>query len=112
VQTREADADRDWAVRLHHGPTALRLAAERGALEALEGSCRTAMGAYAELSPGRLVLTVEALVPDGSDAWRREGVLTLDGLADPLAAAADLGRRLGLEVREAGGERLVWDDAG
>jgi hydroxymethylbilane synthase len=99
-------------VRLHHAPTALRLAAERGALEALEGSCRTAMGAYADLSPGRLTLTVEALVPDGSAAWRREGVIALDGLADPLGAAAELGRRLGLEVRDEGGDRLVWDDAG
>jgi hydroxymethylbilane synthase len=112
VQTRVDDADKDWAVRLHHGATALRLAAERGALEALEGSCRTAMGAYAELSPGRLTLTVEALVPDGSAAWRREGVLALDGLADALSAAAELGRRLGLEVRDEGGDRLVWDETG
>jgi hydroxymethylbilane synthase len=110
VQTRAADAHEDWAVRLHHAPTALRLAAERGALEALEGSCRTAMGAYAELSATELVLTVEALVPDGSAAWRRQGVLTLEGLTDAEGAAAELGRRLGLEVREAGGERLVWDD--
>jgi hypothetical protein len=33
-------------------------------------------------------------------------------LADALGAAADLGRKLGLEVREEGGDRLVWDDAG
>jgi hypothetical protein len=59
-----------------------------------------------------LALTVEALVPDGSAAWRREGVLALDGLTAPLAAAAELGRRLGLEVREEGGDRLIWDDAG
>jgi hydroxymethylbilane synthase len=70
------------------------------------------MGAYAELSPDRLVLTVEALVPDGSAAWRREGVIALAGLTDALGAAAALGRRLGLEVRDEGGDRLVWDDAG
>ncbi|HZC17398.1 MAG TPA: hydroxymethylbilane synthase, partial [Caulobacteraceae bacterium] len=48
IETRLADADAVWARALNHAETALAVAAERGALEALEGSCRTAMGAYAE----------------------------------------------------------------
>ena len=103
IQTRAADAGAGWVAALHHAPTALMLAAERGALEALEGSCRTAMGAYARLdAQGELSLTVEALAPDGSGRWRE---------ADRLAAADEagahaLGLRLGLAVKAAGGARL------
>ncbi|HEY3889073.1 MAG TPA: hydroxymethylbilane synthase, partial [Caulobacteraceae bacterium] len=49
IETRAADAGAAWVKALNHAPTALAVAAERGALEALEGSCRTAMGAYAWL---------------------------------------------------------------
>ncbi len=108
IQTRAEDVARPWAVALHHGPTALVLAAERGALEALEGSCRTAMGAYARLDGGRLQLVVEALAPDGSGRWRREAGMAAGG---PSAErdARSLGVELGMQVKAEGGERLVWD---
>ncbi|MGI9169835.1 MAG: hydroxymethylbilane synthase, partial [Caulobacteraceae bacterium] len=37
IQTRAADAEAPWLAGLRHPPTALAVAAERGALEALEG---------------------------------------------------------------------------
>jgi hydroxymethylbilane synthase len=103
IQTREVDRDAPWVRPLHDPTTALALAAERGALEALEGSCRTAMGAHARLdASGALSLVVEALAPDGSARWRETG-----GLDRPDAAAAQaLGLRLGLAVKAAGGAAL------
>ncbi|MHB8286996.1 MAG: hydroxymethylbilane synthase [Caulobacteraceae bacterium] len=109
IQTRDADVTQAWAMALHHAPSALLIAAERGALEALEGSCRTAMGAFARVDGQTLHLIVEALVPDGSARWRREASLPLAGDPAPEGAARALGLKLGLEVKAEGGDRLVWD---
>ena len=103
IQTREIDRDAPWVQALNHAPTRLAIAAERGALEALEGSCRTAMGAWTHVGAGRLSLVVEALAPDGSACWREEG--DMDASAGE-AAARDLGLRLGQAVSAAGGDRL------
>lgn len=103
IQTRAADQDADWIKPLNHGPTRQRIAAERGALLALEGSCRTAMGAHTWVDDGVLHLIVEALAPDGSARWREAGeVATREG----EAAAHALGLRLGQAVRAAGGDKL------
>ena len=107
LQTRAADAQAAFAAALDHAPTRIAIAAERGALEALEGSCRTAMGAHARLeADGRLALTVEALTPDGASRWRRMG-RTVAREADARA----LGLALGHAVRVAGGDRLEWTGA-
>ena len=103
VETRGEDSEQPWVLALNHAPTALCIAAERGALIALEGSCRTAIGAYATLKDGALDLIVEALTPDGAQRFRREG-----NLPDADKAAADaLGRRLGAEIQAEGGEKLL-----
>ncbi|MEO8811688.1 MAG: hydroxymethylbilane synthase [Caulobacteraceae bacterium] len=104
IQTRAADVGEAWLAPLRHGPTALAVAAERGALTALEGSCRTAVGAYARLEGARLLLVVEALTPDGSRRFRREGE---SETASGEGAARDLGIRLGLEIAREGGEALL-----
>jgi len=107
IETRVADAQSAWARALNHAPTALCIAAERGALEALEGSCRTAVAARAVLEGSGMRLIVEALTPDGKERFRREARLT-----DVTLASADgLGRRLGREVRAEGGERLLLQTA-
>jgi len=111
IQTRAADVTQAWAKALHHVPSALLIAAERGALEALEGSCRTAMGAFARVEGDILHLIVEALVPDGSARWRREASLPLTGETSPETAARALGLKLGMEVKAEGADRLVWDRA-
>jgi hydroxymethylbilane synthase len=103
IQTREADASAPWVAALNHGPTRLRIAAERGALEALEGSCRTAMGAHAYVDGDQLRLVVEALAPDGSARWREEGSVAASA---GEASARGLGRALGEAVRAAGGDKL------
>ena len=106
IQTREADADAPWLESLRHRPTTLAVAAERGALAALEGSCRTAVGAYARVEGHRLVLVVEALTPDGARCFRREGEADV-GNHNGGAAARELGLGLGREVAAEGGEALL-----
>ena len=104
IQTRTDNADAAWLRDLRHEPTQLAVAAERGALEALEGSCRTAMGAHARLIGEALHLSVEALTPDGALRFRREGEIASGGGEQ---AARALGLSLGLEVRQAGGDALL-----
>ena len=104
IQTRAADADAPWLIALRHPSTTLAAAAERGALEALEASCRTAMGAFAFIERGRLALIVEALTPDGARRFRRRGEIAE---TDGERAARDLGLRLGAEIRDEGGEALL-----
>ena len=108
IQTREADRDAPWLTALKHAPTALCVAAERGALESLEGSCRTAVGAHARIEADQLLLTIEALSPDGALRFRREGQQGLLASLAPEAAAYALGLTLGRAVREEAGDRIVW----
>lgn len=103
IQTRAADIDAPWVAALNHADTALSVAAERGAMLALEGSCRTAVGAYAAIDNGTLHLTTEMLSPDGSARWRRAGKLA----APTSDAAHALGLRLGAEVHAAAGDQEV-----
>jgi hydroxymethylbilane synthase len=108
IQVRQADLAAPWLAAMRHAPTALAVAAERGALEALEGSCRTAVGAYALIEGGHLALTVEALTPNGERRFRRSGAV--DAAAGEPAARA-LGLRLGREIAAEGGEALLADVA-
>ena len=106
IETRTEDANATWLDALRHEPTMLAVAAERGALFALEGSCRTAIGAHARIEGRTLSLTVEALTPDGAKRFRREGQVELPA-ADAEAAARALGLQLGAEARAEGGDALI-----
>ncbi len=106
IETRTADAHAAWALALNDATSAIAVAAERGALTALEGSCRTAIGAHARLAAGRLSLVVEALTPDGAERFRREAEIVLG--EDPEAEARSLGHALGVEIRAEGGEKLLY----
>ena len=107
LQTREGDTDHAWVQAMNHGPTALAVAAERGAMVALEGSCRTAVGAHAHIDGDRLSLTTEMLAPDGTARWRRSGEITGLSAADAMDRARDLGLRLGHEVHAMAGDQQV-----
>ena len=107
IQTREADRDAPWLAALRHAPTALAVAAERGAMAALEGSCRTAIGAHAVIEGEDLVLVVEALSPDGAHRFRGEGRVAA---AAGATAAAALGLDLGRRIRAEGGELILLPD--
>ncbi|NJC40540.1 hydroxymethylbilane synthase [Brevundimonas alba] len=108
LQTRADAREATWVGALNDPATALAVAAERGAMTALEGSCRTAIGAHADIAGGRLRLTTEMLAPDGSARWRRVGEIAADIVSgDAVNEARALGLRLGAEVRDAAGDQRV-----
>lgn len=82
---------------LHHRSTGIAVAAERGVLERLDGSCRTPIAALAVgRTFGRLRLDALVARPDGSKVLRtaREGA---------EADAAEMGRDAGEELRRDAG---------
>ena len=88
---------------LHCRVTDLRVAAERGLLAALDGSCRTPIAALALLGDND-ALSLEALValPDGRETHR----IQRTGLA---SQAAELGNDAGEELKSrAGPDFLSW----
>jgi len=106
IQTRDADVEASWLTPLRDLEAGLTVAAERGALTALEGSCRTAVGAHAVIAAGRLSLIVEALTPDGARRFRDFATVGVES-DHAEADARAMGLRLGHAVREAGGAALV-----
>ena len=104
ITCREDDAHtRDLLAKLSIADCEIAVAAERGFLEALDGSCRTPIGALARLSGGKLSLLGEVLSPDGAKRWRRSETI----LAGSLADAAALGRKLGAAIRAEAGENFI-----
>lgn len=88
---------------LNHAATALAIAAERGVLEALDGSCRTPLAAHAAWREGAIHLVAEVLRPDGARRWR------LDDSQSGIASIADarlFGLELGGRLRAKGGAQL------
>jgi hydroxymethylbilane synthase len=106
IETRVPDGDAAWVRALDHAATATCVAAERGALAALEGSCHTAIGAHAQLDGERLSLVVEALTPDGAQRFRR----TADLAAPTPESARALGQDLGAQIAAEAGDRLFAPD--
>lgn len=104
LQTRAGDTDSVWAKALNHGPTALAVAAERGAMLALEGSCRTAVGAFAHIEGDTLKIGTEMLSPDGSGRWTRHGTISATSSEAEVTA---LGRELGEAVKLAAGDQKI-----
>jgi hydroxymethylbilane synthase len=84
-------------------PTRLCVEAERGALTALEASCRTAVGAYATLDEQDLHLFVEALSADGKIRWQRRGTVK----SVTLHTARQLGLDLGHQIKAEAGPALI-----
>jgi len=108
ITTRTADARvRDALSAFENASARAEIEAERAFLEALDGSCRTAIGALARAGAGSFTFAGEALTPDGTVRWRREAKVTLG--ANAFADARALGLRLGREIREEAGDALVTD---
>jgi hydroxymethylbilane synthase len=106
IETRVGDCDAAWVQAIQHHGTTVAVAAERGALAALEGSCKTAIGAHAWFEGARLKLIVEALSTDGQRRFRHAGEADLTELADPQASARNLGLSLGLAVKADAGDAI------
>ncbi len=83
----------------------LEIEAERAFLDALDGSCRTPIGALARAGGAQMTFIGETLTPDGSQRWRREATIELTG--DTLWAVRKLGHDLGDEIRNEAGDAIV-----
>jgi hydroxymethylbilane synthase len=107
ITCREGDkAARDLLAKISVQDSETAVTAERGFLAALDGSCRTPIGALATIKDGRLHLVGEVLSPDGKQHWRREeSVAHTNGTVAGEAAA--LGKKLGASIRAQAGETFI-----
>ena len=94
-------AAREMLAKISVAQSEIAVAAERGFLTALDGSCRTPIGALATIKAGKLHLVGEVLSPDGKQHWRREDTIDLPG------DAAALGIKLGKAIRAEAGEAFI-----
>jgi hydroxymethylbilane synthase len=76
--------------------TQLRVAAERACLAVLDGSCRTPIAAFAELSGDAMRLRALIALPDGSQVHRQDATGT-------ASEAAALGMQIGRKLKEMAG---------
>ena len=108
IECRAEDARvRELIAPLNHVPTLARVTAERAALAALDGSCRTPIAALAEFEDaddGTVALALKVLIakPDGSALFdtRRRG---------PAAEAEAMGKDAGRELRNTAGPGFFDD---
>lgn len=97
----------DMLAKCENADARLEIEAERAFLDALDGSCRTPIGALARVRGDQLSFSGETLTPDGKARWRRQQTITLGG--DAIAEARALGRALGAEIRDEAGDAIVLD---
>ena len=97
IEARTDDAEvRDLLAPLHDAASAACVMAERAVLAALDGSCRTPIAGFAELTGERLRLRAILLSADGSAERRAEG-------AGPADEPDALGREIGARLRSGAG---------
>jgi hydroxymethylbilane synthase len=110
ITARDGDARvRDALAGFENANARVEIEAERAFLAALDGSCRTPIGALARVTGEELSFIGETLTPDGTARWRRVESIRLG--ADPIADAQALGARLGHDIRDEAGDAIVKDPA-
>lgn len=93
IQCRESDADIISILELlNHQPSFMQAQAERAMLEVLDGSCRTPIAGFAEISGSTLLLR-------GMIAPLTGGACVFAELAGNIQDAVQIGRELGEELR-------------
>jgi hydroxymethylbilane synthase len=90
----------DLIAPLNHAPTATAVHAERALLEAVDGSCRSAIGALSHIAEKTLLLRGQVLSPDGSIAIEARH-------AGPAAAPEAVGHELGQILRDKAGSDFL-----
>ncbi|WP_028660327.1 hydroxymethylbilane synthase [Nocardioides insulae] len=109
IECRAGDPLAGSLAAIDDAPTRAAVEAERALLATLEGGCSAPVGTLGEVVEGEegpeLWLRAVASAPDGSVAIRRSAT-------GPVAAAAELGRRLGAEMLAEGATELIRPPAG
>lgn len=98
---------REALARCENAEARIEIEAERAFLDALDGSCRTPIGALARVIGGKMSFVGETLTPNGTQRWRRDATIELG--SDAIAMAQALGQRLGHEIRDEAGDAIVMD---
>ena len=97
IEYREMETEmRELLSSIHDVDTGLVTSAERGALRALNGSCRTPIGACATLDGSDLSLTVSVLRHDGTKIWTERETQSIHN----DQAADKLGFEIGLKLKD------------
>jgi hydroxymethylbilane synthase len=97
IETRADDAEvRGLLAPLHDAASAACVTAERAMLAALDGSCRTPIAGFAQLTVDRLHLRAVLLSADGAGERRAEG-------GGPMSEPEALGREIGARLRNGAG---------
>jgi hydroxymethylbilane synthase len=97
IETRENDSrTRNLLAAINHPDTLTALATERAFLAALDGSCRTPIAGYAQVSGDTVRFRGLIVKPDGSEAHETER-------SGARSEAAALGADAGRELRARGG---------
>lgn len=107
--TARADDTRtlDALAKFEDANARVEIEAERAFLEALDGSCRTPIGALARVNGAEMRFGGETLTPDGTARWRRTETVALG--TDTIVQARALGAKLGGEIRDEAGDAIVMD---
>lgn len=101
IEIHEAnDKIRSLLDHIHDRTTEIAVTCERAFLAALDGSCRTPLAGYAEVSDGQVSFRGQALSLDGVHCFEA----TRTG---PIADAGRLGRDAGEEVKALGGALIA-----
>lgn len=107
IEVRHNDTEtKKWLSVLNHSETTLIVTAERAALQTLDGSCRTPVGAYATRSGDRMHLKVEVASPDGKDRYEDE----IEGAVMNVTDAERLGQIVGLRLKARVPANLLTDE--
>jgi len=91
---------------LDHRETHMAIKAERGFLEALNGSCRTPIAALASLEGDSLNFKGAVFAKDGTQSFH----CAQDRECVTLGEAQDFGRALGTDLKAEIGDRILWDE--
>lgn len=93
IQIRANDDDmKAFFKPINHEATQTCATAERAVLKALDGSCRTPIGAYAIINADQLHIKALAAKEDGSKIIQKEA-------SGPLCDAEEIGYALGIEIK-------------
>lgn len=101
IECRENDdLMRELLAVLSHAPTEMAVLCERSFLRELDGSCRTPIAGYAEISDKKIRLRGLIVKPDGSAHYRIE---SQGGIGDAVA----LGQQAGRELKASAGANFL-----
>ncbi len=95
IETRAGDGRTQALLdSIHHAETGFCAEAERAALQVLDGSCHTPIGAHARFIDGQMIMNLCVVSLDGSQLYAEQGSAAISDVKAAVAFGADLARQL------------------